>query len=313
MAQVMTVLGPISPDELGFTLPHEHIFVDLTVFPGGQTIGGLNAIIDPVRHTQIMIEELKAFQAVGGQSLVELTCRNLGGDIRAVKRMAEATGLNIIAGCGWCRESYMEDDIYYRSTDELAEELIDEIEHGIDGTDIRPGIIGEIGPDLYHLTAKEERCLRTEAKAQRRTGLAVSIHSPKAKVGFEVLDILGEYGVPPDRVIIGHSDIYKDAEYHTALIKRGAYVQYDNIGSGYDGPRGESDLINLITELIRRGHGERILLSHDTCWRSHLNHYGGHGFDYLSTTFLPKLKEKGVSDEAIHIMTVENPRRVLAV
>ena len=151
MAQVMTVLGPISPDELGFTLPHEHIFVDLTVFPGGTTIGGLDAVIDPVRHTEIMVEELKAFQAVGGQSLVELSPRNTGGDIGAVKRMAEVTGLNIIAGCGWYRESYMEHDIYYRATDELAEKLIYEIEHGLDGTDIRPGIIGEIGTNNYHL------------------------------------------------------------------------------------------------------------------------------------------------------------------
>ena len=313
MAQVMTVLGPISPDELGFTLPHEHIFIDLPAFPGGITISGLDGVIDPVRHTEIMVEELGAFKATGGQGFVELTCRNLDGDIRAVKRMAEVTGLNIIAGCGWYRESYMEDDLYYRSTDELAEELIDEIEHGIDGTDIRPGIIGEIGTNYYHLTAKEERCLRAEAKAQRQTGLAMTTHLPKARVGFEVLDILGEYGVPPDRVIIGHSDIYKDAEYHTALMQRGAYVQYDNIGTAYDAPRGEPDLINLIAELIRRGHAERILLSHDICRRSDLNHYGGHGFDYLATTFLPKLKEKGVSDEAIHIMTVENPRRVLAV
>ena len=165
----------------------------------------------------------------------------------------------------------------------------------------------------YHLTAKEERCLRAEAKAQRRTGLAMTTHLPKAGVGFEVLDILGEYGVPPDRVIIGHSDIYKEVEYHAALVKRGAYVQYDNIGTAYDAPRGEPDLVNLVAELVHRGYAERILLSHDICWRSHLGYYDGHGFDYLATTFLPKLREKGVSDEAIHTMTVENPKRVLAV
>lgn len=315
MAQVMTVLGPISPHELGFTLPHEHIFIDLTAFPGGVTIRGLDAIIDPVRHIKIMIRELEAFQAVGGQSLVELTCRNMGGDIRAVKRVAEATGLNIIAGCGWYRESYMEHDIYYRATDELAKELINEIEHGIGGTDIQPGIIGEIGIDYnhYHLSAKEERCLRAVAKAQRRTGLAVTTHLPKARVAFEVLDVLAEYDVPPDRVIIGHSDIYKDAAYHAALIKRGAYVQYDNIGSDYDMPRGETELIDLVAELVRQGCAERILLSHDICCRSQLKYLDGYGFDYLPTTFLPKLKKKGVDDEAIHTITVENPRRVLAV
>ena len=314
MAQVMTVLGPISPDELGFTLPHEHIFGDLTAFPGGITIGGLGTIIDPGRHFEIMVKELNAFQAVGGQSLVELTCRNMGGDIRAVKRMAEVTGLNIIASCGWYRESYMEDDIYYRPTDELAEELIHDIEHGLGDTDIRPGIIGEIGIEYshYHLSAKEERCLRAVAKAQRRTGLAVTTHLPKAGIAVEVLDILAEYGVPPDRVILGHCDIYMDLEYHAALMKRGAYVQYDDIGHPLMRHL-ELDLGDLVTELIRQGYAERILLSHDIFLRSRLKYYGGDGFDYLVTHFLPNLKEKGVSDEAIHTMTVENPKRVLAV
>jgi phosphotriesterase-related protein len=287
----------------------------LTAYPGGITIGGLDAIIDPVLHTEIMIQELRAFQAAGGQSLVELTCRNMGGDIRALKTVAEATGLHIIAGCGWYRESYMDHNIYHRATNELAEELISEIENGIAGTDIRPGIIGEIGIDYSHchLSAKEERCLRAVAKAQRRTGLAVTTHLPKARIAFEVLDVLAEYGVPADRVIIGHSDTYKDAEYHAALMKMGAYVQYDNIGSDYDAPRGEIELINLVVELVSQGFANRILLSHDICCRSHLKYLDGRGFDCLARQFLPKLKEKGVSDEAIYTMTVENPKRALAV
>ncbi len=315
MAHIMTVLGPISPTDLGFTLPHEHVFIDLTAFPGGVTTGGLDAIIDPIRHTEIMIDELKAFQAVGGQSLVELTCRNMGGDIQGLKRVAEATGLNIIAGCGSYRESYLEHDIYYRPTDELAEELIDEIEHGIGGTDILPGIIGEIGADYNHshLSAKEERCLRAVAKAQRQTGLAVTTHLPQARIAFEVLNVLAEYDVPADRVIIGHSDVYKDVAYHAALMKKGAYVQYDNIGSDYDKPRGETELINLVAALVHQRYAERLLLSHDICCRSHLKYLDGRGYDYLATQFLPKLAEKGVSDEAIHVITVENPRRVLTV
>jgi phosphotriesterase-related protein len=311
MPQIMTVLGPIPPQELGLTLPHEHIFIDLTAFPGGSTIGGLDSLIDPARHTDIMIDELKAFQAVGGRSVVELTPRNAGGDVQAVKRVAQATGLNIIVGCGWYRASYMEEALRHRPTDELAEELIDEIENGIGGTDMRPGIIGEIGTNQYHLTALEERCLRAEAKAQRQTGLAITTHLPKAGVAFEVLDILAEYDVPPDRVVIGHCDIYQDADYHAAIMDRGAYVQYDNIRSYINIPLGELD--ELVAELVGRGYAERMLLSHDVCWRSHLHHYGGGGFDYIAKTFIPKLKEKGVASEAIHTMTVENPKRVLTV
>lgn len=315
MSFIMTVRGPIAPSELGFTLPHEHIFIDLTAFPGGITRGGQLAIIDPVLHGEIMVKELRAFQDVGGKSIVELTGRNMGGDIRALKRISELTGLHIIATCGWYRESYMEPDIYYRPTAQLAEELIHDIEHGLDGTDIRPGIIGEIGSDYSHshFSAKEERCLRAMAKAQQRTGLAITTHLTRGKIGFELLDILAEHHVPPERVIIGHSDLYLNLDYHAALMKRGAYVQFDNIGSGYDAPHGETDLARHIAELIRQGYVERILLSHDICWRSRLKHYGGTGFDYLVTHFFPMLKAAGVSDEAIHIMTVENPARVLTI
>ena len=321
MAQVMTVCGPISPDELGFVLPHEHIFIDLTAFPGGITLGGLDGIIDPVRHMEIMIEEVRAYQQAGGNSIVDVTCRNMGGDVRALKRVSETTGVHIVAGCGWYRESYMDHDLYYRSTDELAEELIREIEQGLGDSGLRPGILGEIGIEYshYHLSAKEERCLRAMAKAQRRTGLAITTHLPKAGVAFEVLDVLGEYGVPPDRVIVGHSDVYKDAAYHAALMDRGAYVQYDNIGSSLDAPRGERELLDLIVKLVRgasskgRRYTQRILLSHDICYRSHLRHYQGRGFDYLATRFLPQLRERGLGDEEIHTMTVENPRRVLSV
>ena len=256
MAQIMTICGPISPEELGFTLPHEHIFIDLTAFPGGITMHGLDGFIDPVRHTDIMIEEVRAFQSAGGKSIVDVTCRNMGGDIVALKGVAEATGAHIIAGCGWYRESYMDQALYYRSTNELAKELIDEIEHGFGNTGIRPGILGEIGVNYnhYHLSAKEERCLRAVAKAQAHSGLAVTTHLPKARVAHEVLDVLGEHGVPGERVILGHSDAYKDAGYHASLMDRGAYVQYDNIGSTLDAPWGESELIELILVLLAQGY-----------------------------------------------------------
>jgi phosphotriesterase-related protein len=121
-----------------------------------------------------------------------------------------------------------------------------------------------------------------------------------------------EHGVPADRVIIGHADVYMDVDYHVSLMKRGAYVEFDNIGAHYDVPRQEPALVEHIFRLIQAGYVERILLSHDTCWRSRLAYWGGHGYVYLFRTFLPLLRARGVSDEAIHIMTVENPKRVLA-
>jgi phosphotriesterase-related protein len=313
VSQVMTVRGPLAADALGFTLPHEHTFLNLAAFPTGTTIGGLDAVIDPIRHTQILTDELAIFRQLGGVSLVDVTTRNIGGDIEATRRLSEATGINIIYGCGWYREAFMEEALANRPTAQLTEELIYEIEHGIGNTGIRPGIIGEIGTNLLHLSAKEERCLRAMAKAQRRTGLALTTHLPQGGVGLELLDIVQEHGVPADRVIIGHSDIYMDVAYHVALMERGAYVQFDNIGAHYDAPRQEPALVEHIFRLIEAGTVERILLSHDVCWRSRLAYWGGHGYGYLAHTFLPLLRARGVSDEAIHIMTVENPARVLAI
>ena len=120
MPQVMTVRGPIPADALGFTLPHEHTFLNLAAFPTSATLSGLDAIIDPVRHTQILIDELALFKQLGGVSLVDLTNRNMGGDVQATRRLSEATGVNIIVGCGWYREAFMDEFLYFKPTEELA-------------------------------------------------------------------------------------------------------------------------------------------------------------------------------------------------
>lgn len=312
MSSVMTVRGPISPDDLGLTLPHEHIFIDLTMWPGGRTVCGEDAIIDPTRHESLMVEELVRFRELGGQSVVELTVKNMGGDPLALRRVSEATGLHIVAGCGWYRDSYMDPDIYYRPTDQMVEELVYEIEHGIAGADVRPGIIGEIGADYYHLTALEERCLRASARAQRATGLAVTTHLPKRGVAFEALDILAEYAVPPEKVVVGHADQYDLLEYQIALLKRGVFIEFEIIRPHYPYARVVPTL-DLTTELVRLGYASQLLLSRDVCPRSMLRRYGGGGYDYLLTDFLPQLRENGVDEQAIHTITVDNPRRLLTL
>jgi phosphotriesterase-related protein len=311
MPSVMTVCGAIDAGELGFTLPHEHIFIDLTAWPGGRTVAGEDAVIDSERHGQLMVEELSRFRAAGGRSIVDVTVKNMGGDPLALRRVSEATGLHIIAGCGWYRDSYLDADLYYRPTGQVAEELIDEIEHGIAGADVRPGIIGEIGADYYHVTATEERCLRAAAMAQRSTGLAITTHLPKRGVAFEALDILAEYDVPPERVVIGHADQYDALEYQMALLERGVFIEFEIIRPHYPYAR-VLPTLDMTVELVRRGYARQLLLSRDVCACSMLRQYGGGGFDYLITDFLPQLRTRGIDEESIYAMTVENPRRVLA-
>jgi phosphotriesterase-related protein len=306
---VMTVRGPVPASELGYTQPHEHLLLNTEWIDARFGLDGI------LNDEALAIEELSAYATAGGRSIVDLTNVGLRRDPAGVRRISEATGVQIVMGCGWYRQPYYPAEalIDRTSTEALTERLMHEIEHGLDGTEIRPGIIGEIGSNKDFVSAQEERVFRAAGRAAARTGLAVSTHSVASLIGLEHLRILRESGADPSRVVIGHSDSFPFIEYHEALLGAGAYVQFDNIG--YMLPivaAIESRLIPIIVELVRRGWAERLLLSQDVCHRSHLKAYGGNGYDYILACFLPRLREAGVDEEAIHLMTVENPRRVLA-
>jgi predicted metal-dependent phosphotriesterase family hydrolase len=308
LVSVMTVRGPVPASELGVTQTHEHLLLNVEWIDSRFSLDG---ILD---DEALAIEELGAFRAAGGQSIVDLTNVGLRRDPLGVRRISDATGVHVVMGCGWYRQPYYpaEASIDRTPTDVLAQRLIEEIEHGLDGTHVRPGIIGEIGSHKDFVTAQEERVFRAAGRAAAATGLAVSTHSVASPVGLEHLRLLYEEGADPARVVIGHSDSYPYLEYLEALLRSGAYVQFDNIG--YNVPvvaALESRLIPVIVELVRLGWAERILLSQDICHRSLLKAYGGNGYDYLLTCFLPRLREAGVPTDVLTLMTVDNPRRML--
>jgi predicted metal-dependent phosphotriesterase family hydrolase len=305
----MTVRGPLLASELGFTQTHEHLLLNVEWI---DTRFSLDGILD---DEALAVEELGAFATAGGRTIVDLTNVGLRRDPLGVRRISEATGVNVVMGCGWYRQPYYPAEalIDRTSTDALAERLIFEIEHGLDGTDVRPGIIGEIGSHKDFVTAQEERVFRAAGRAAARTGLAVSTHSAASPVGLEHLRLLCEEGVDPSRVVIGHSDSYPYLEYLEAVLQQGAYVQFDNIG--YKLPvvaSLESRLIPVIAELVRRGWSERLLLSQDVCHRSHLKAYDGNGYDYILSCFLPRLRDAGLDSDTLTLMTVDNPRRMLS-
>jgi phosphotriesterase-related protein len=306
---VMTVRGPIEADELGFTQPHEHLLLNVEWVDTRWSLDGI------LNDEALAIEELNAYRSAGGQSIFDLTNIGLRRDPSAIRRISEATDVHIVMGCGWYRQPFYpaEELIDRTSTHALADRLSREIEHGLDGTDVRPGIIGEIGSHKDFVSAQEERVFRAAGRAAARSGLAVTTHSVASPVGLEHLRILCEEGADPTRIAIGHCDSYLNLEYHEAILRQGAFVQFDNIG--YKLPvvaSPEHQLIRVLVELVRRDWARQLLLSQDVCHRSHLKAYDGNGYDYLIRCFLPKLRQAGVDDEAIALMTVANPRRLVA-
>jgi len=137
----------------------------------------------------------------------------------------------------------------------------------------------------------------------------MSLHGEVSPIGLAQLDVLDEEGVDLRRVIVGHSDSYLRLDYHEAIARRGAYVEYDGVGRKHIYP--DARRVAMLVEMAGRGYIEQLLLSTDRCWRSDLHAYGGVGYDYLLNGFVPMLKDAGFADEQIQLMTVENPKRVL--
>jgi phosphotriesterase-related protein len=213
-------------------------------------------------------------------------------------------------GSGWYRAPFYPPEIERRSTNDLASEIIADLTVGVDGTAIKSGIIGEIGVNLDYLTAGEERVLRAAARAHKHTGVAITLHAEYCPVGLQQLEVLGEEGVDLRRVIVGHADSYLHLDYHEEIVRRGAYVEYDGVGRPHIYP--DRLRAEMLVEFLKRGHGAKVLLSTDRCRRSDLRLYGGEGYDHVLLNFIPLLKERGISDEQIDVMLVENPRRILA-
>jgi phosphotriesterase-related protein len=305
---VQTATGAVPVGELGFTLPHEHTFIQLWQVPGRFDYLGQLAGAD------ILAEELMQFRELGGRTLVDLTLPGIGRDVRAVADLAERTGLNIVVGTGFYREPYYppEARIDRRSVGSIADELVREIEEGIDGTGVRAGIIGEIGVDKTWVSALEERVCRAAGRAQRRTGLAISTHSVLSRVGLEQLTLFEAEGADPARVVIGHCDWTPELDYYLEIIRRGAVVQLDGFGHPDPLSRGlEDQAIDLVLELLHRGHERQLLLSQDVCYTENLKRFGGKGYSYLQEHVLRRLVGAGVPQDVVDQVTVANPARLL--
>jgi phosphotriesterase-related protein len=311
VGRVRTVLGDIDPAELGWVLPHEHTAIALWHIPNRWDYWELR------RDEPIIRDELAAFRSAGGGTLVDLTLDGVGRDPEWLAGLSRSTGLHVVMGSGWYRGAHYpaEARIDRRTVDALAEEIVRDASDGVAGTGIRAGIIGEIGTDKPWVSAQEERVHRAAARAARRTGLAITTHAVQSTVGLDQLTLFEAEGADLSRVVIGHADSNPTLDYHLAILERGATVEFDFLGMAFTPleRHGEGRIIEILCELLSRGHVERILLSQDVCHDSQLRRYGGNGYTYLAETFLPRLREAGVSDDEVRTITVDNPRRLLTI
>lgn len=295
---------------------------ELAVWEAKVDFGNLHLARDeaPIADNYVLSDEVLAAREVmefkdrGGSTIVDVTSIGFKRDPEALLRVSRTTGLNIIMGTGYYQKVFHPLDMDSRSVEDLTAEIVRDVTTGVKDTGIRSGIIGEIGVQGSPVTTNDIKSVRAAARASRMTGAAVSFHKGgDGEERFQVLDVYIEEGGDLSRAIMGHSDFMADnVPLIFEVAKRGVYIQFDLIGRAEDlGESFASKDARAITALVEAGYEDRILLSHDVCWKVHLKHYGGFGYSFILERFLPYLLKAGVTPSQVRKFMVDNPARVL--
>jgi phosphotriesterase-related protein len=307
MAKINSVLGVIDTADLGFTLMHEHILVaDWSMRQAFQDWVDLDARIEEA------VKEVCSAKQRGVQTIVDATPINLGRDIHVIREVAARAEMQIIAATGlfWFEERWLAN----WDVDRIVGFLIRDIDSGIQGTDIKAGIIkAATGPS--GVTPVNRKSLQVAARLHLATGLPITTHTEAAdRTGLAQQDVLEEEGVDLGRVVIGHCGDTDDVEYLEEILQRGSLIGMDRFG--LDMILSTEKRIDTVAELCHRSWAERIVLSHDACcfidWfgetiRDHPPHWN---FRHIPDDIIPALRQAGVSDQQITAMTVTNPAHV---
>ncbi|MFJ0491207.1 phosphotriesterase-related protein [Citrobacter werkmanii] len=287
----------MSFDPTGYTWVHEHLHIDLSGFKNN-----LDCRLD---QYDLICQEMKDLRALGVSNIIEMTNRYMGRNPQFMLDLMRDTGINVMACTGYYQDAFFPEHVATRSVEQLAQEMIDEIIIGIDGTELQAGIIAEIGSSEGVITPLEEKVFIAAARAHNETGRPISTHTSFSTMGLEQLTLLRTYGVDLSRVTVGHCDLKDNLDNILRMIDLGAYVQFDTIGKNSYYP--DEKRIGMLHALRNRGLLNRVMLSMDITRRSHLKANGGNGYDYLLTTFIPQLRQSGFSQADVDTMLRDNP------
>ena len=317
MALVNTVLGPVEAETLGFTLSHEHIVCGSPgVVRGWPALyGGRQRLLDTAQTV------LTRAIADGVTAMVDATTFDLGREVDLLVESSRRSGMHIVASTGmWLAPSPA---LQVRTTDQIADWFTADLSVGLDGTDVRAGII-KVASEL-ELLPFEERVLEAAARAHAQTNAPILTHSlARNRMGEQQAAVLERLGVDPSRVVIGHSDDATDIDYLVMLADRGYRIGMDRLPNGNLPEYGTQNVaarLDMIAALVARGYAEHLVLSHDDpVWAGVLSdvdqarHLESNPvvISFIPRVVLPGLRERGVPESAISLMTTSNPQRWLS-
>jgi phosphotriesterase-related protein len=303
---VQTVLGIVSSENLGFTLPHEHLFTDLR---GPQVSDYAQA--RPEEVVAVMLPYLEAAYAAGVRSFVECSTVGVGRNVTVLESLAQATPIHLLAPTGVYRQGYIPEALIPLTVEELADSWVRDLTVGIDGTAVKAGFI-KIAASDDGPTPLEERNLKAAAIAGRETGAVVASHTIGGSVAWREMEVLEAAGLDLARFIWVHANAEPDHALHLEAAKRGVIVEFDGIGAPW---QDQETMLEATLAFIEAGFVEQLLLSHDAGWYqpgapAGQPDGGMRGYTALFEDFLPRLRERGVGEDIVEQITVSNPARI---
>lgn len=311
MATINTVTVPIKAEQLGKTLIHEHFIFGYPGFQGDVTLGGFNeesALEEAINIARYM-------QSFGVRTVVDPTPNECGRNPEFLKKISEATGLQIICATGYYYEGEGATPYFkFRQALGTAEEEIyqmfkKELTEGIAGSGIKPGVI-KLASSKDEITEYEKMFFRAGARVQQETGAVILTHTQEGTMGPEQVRLLVENGADPGKIIIGHMCGNTDPVYHKQVMDQGVRIGLDRFGiQGMVGAPFDQERVQTLLALLNEGYEDQILLAHDTVniWLGRPpvmpeqaakimeNWQPGHIFNNI----LPQLRENGVSETQI--------------
>ena len=333
---IQTVLGKIKKSQLGVCSPHEHVFIDMRhcvdvkgneaqvfyekfsaekraeIFSNPYAILD-NALLD---NFDDALKELQYFKNAGGNSIIDCTLDEIGRDPLKLKELSILSGVNIIIGCGHYYHKAHYSYVKQASVEQLENEMLKDLNEGINGTQVKAGIIGEIGTSAT-ITDDEKKVLIASGRVSAQTGKAIHVHTDLyTENGFEVVKILTEQGATPQKICIDHVDVLLRPDYVEKLLNLGVFVEFDNFGKEFyisADHRFAYDLerIKLLKRLIDQGFGDKILISNDICLKSMWEKYGGLGYSHILRTVKTMALENGITQKQYEDLLTTNVKNFI--
>ncbi len=304
-AKINTVRGPVSVEDLGVVLMHEHVMVD---FVGADGVSRDRYHVDEVFKT--VLPYLTRVHELGCRTLVECTPAFLGRDPVLLRRLSEASGLHLLTNTGYYGAAggkYVPQHAAREGAEALSRRWIDEYRNGIEETGVKPAFT-KIGVNKGPLSPLDAKLVRAAARTHLSTGLTIASHTGDGVAAARQLDVLKGEGVAGSAFIWVHAQNEPDLNVHLRAAERGAWIEFEGISDSSVEKR-----VAQVKNLIDHDFLHQALISLDAGWYNVGEPGGGvfHTYDELLTRFVPALKGAGVSESQIRALLVENPRRAL--